>query len=182
MWPFLSCTVLTDEVTIIKELEENVVLPCLGISPNTTPSVTRWTKGEVVLATYNHSLPASTTHTSTHISILDNSSLSITGLMTLDEEVYQCETEPKGSNVLQRVQLLVTGMLECRDTKTPFVQFGAVCQASCVCFCKECDRVRNRLSRFTNLCHVACSENSHEACSNQYSPDVFLYLIIKSST
>ncbi|XP_060763415.1 V-set and immunoglobulin domain-containing protein 10 [Neoarius graeffei] len=100
--------VLTDEVTIIKELEENVVLPCLGIPPNITPSVTRWIKGEVVLATHSHSLPASTTHTSTHISILDNSSLSITGLMTLDEEVYQCQTEPKGSDVLHRVRLLVT--------------------------------------------------------------------------
>ncbi|MCJ8747073.1 hypothetical protein PDJAM_G00149140 [Pangasius djambal] len=102
----LCQTALTDEeVTIIRELGENIVLPCLDLPVNATPSVTRWKKGGLVLATHNHSLPA---HISTHISILDNSSLSITGLMALDEEVYQCETEPRTTDVPHEFQLLVT--------------------------------------------------------------------------
>lgn len=132
MWPFLSCTVLTDEVTIIKELGENIVLPCLDLPSNTTPSVTSWIKGRVVLATHNHSLPASTTHVSMHISILDNSSLSITGLMTIDEEVYQCVTEPKRTDVHHDVQLLVTGTLECGDTKNTVCAIQS-CMPSYMC-------------------------------------------------
>ncbi|KAF4074245.1 hypothetical protein AMELA_G00237280 [Ameiurus melas] len=109
--PFLLLyhTVLTDdEVTVIRELGESIVLPCLNLPVNTTPSVTHWMKGSMVLATRNHSLPDSTKHVSTHISILDNSSLSIAGLMTIDEEVYRCETEPRGPDVPHDVQLLVT--------------------------------------------------------------------------
>lgn len=121
-----------DEATIIRELGENIVLPCLNLPVNTTPSLTHWLKGSMVLATRNHSLPASTTYKLTHISILDNSSLSIAGLMTIDEEVYRCETEPSDTDVPHAVQLLVTGTLGCRDTK------NAACAIECCMQSSEC--------------------------------------------
>lgn len=103
-----------EEVTIIKELGENVVLQCLDRPANTTVSVTRWTKGGVVLATHDDS---SRPHTLTHITIMDNSSLSLSGLMTIDAEVYRCETEPKSPDPPHDIQLLITGTLECRGAE-----------------------------------------------------------------
>lgn len=101
-------TALSDEVvSVIGDVGENVVLPCLDLPLNKTPSVTRWTKDKVVLATRNHSLHDSVTHKETHISILDNSSLSVTGLMGIDEAVYECETE-LASETHHEVQLQVT--------------------------------------------------------------------------
>lgn len=96
------------EVTIIRELGESIVLPCLDLPVNATPSVTHWKKGRVVLATHDHS---SVVHPPGHLAILDNSSLSISGLMVIDEEVYHCETEPRSSGEPHSFQLLIRGKL-----------------------------------------------------------------------
>ncbi|KAF7687245.1 V-set and immunoglobulin domain-containing protein 10 [Silurus meridionalis] len=95
------------ENTIIGELGGNIVLPCLNLPFKTNITVTRWMKGGAVLATHKHSLPGSATHAPPHISILDNSSLSFAGLMTIDEEVYRCETEPKSTELPRAVNLLI---------------------------------------------------------------------------
>ncbi|XP_060739447.1 V-set and immunoglobulin domain-containing protein 10 isoform X1 [Tachysurus vachellii] len=108
--PFLLLyqTALADEeeVTVIRELGENVILQCPDLPFNRTPSLTRWRKSQVVLATHNHSQPESMQHVG-HISILSNSSLNIAGLMKIDQAVYMCETEPP-FDAHRKVQLLVT--------------------------------------------------------------------------
>ncbi|GAA6089277.1 V-set and immunoglobulin domain-containing protein 10 [Tachysurus ichikawai] len=119
--PFLLLyqTALADEedVTVIRELGENVMLQCPDLPFNKTPSLTRWKKNQVVLATHNHSQPQSMQHVG-HISILNNSSLNIAGLMKIDLAVYVCETEPP-FDTHHKVQLLVTGTLERGCTKYP---------------------------------------------------------------
>lgn len=150
---FLHTGSTGQEATITKELGESIVLPCLDRPVNTTLSVTRWFKGNVVLATHNHS---NAPHISTHISILDNSSLSITGLLTIDEEVYHCETEPRSPGEPHNVRLLIIGTLECRGTKKPkrHVWLRGVCKGVHGSFCEVRDPVRNGFGRFTSLCDL----------------------------
>ncbi|KAF5894560.1 V-set and immunoglobulin domain-containing protein 10, partial [Clarias magur] len=100
-------TVLTvaDDI-VIGELGGRLVLQCPDLPVNTTPpSVTRWIKDGVVLATHNYSQPVRVMN---HISVLDNSSLNINGLMKLDEAEYECKTIPESTGTSHKIQLLVT--------------------------------------------------------------------------
>lgn len=103
--------------TIIKELGESVVLECLDRPANTTVSETRWIKGGVVLATHDNFSREHTLNTTRHLTILDNSSLSLSGLMTIDTSVYRCETKPKSPDTPHDIQLWITGTRECRGAK-----------------------------------------------------------------
>ncbi|XP_072520935.1 V-set and immunoglobulin domain-containing protein 10 [Salminus brasiliensis] len=75
-----------DELILIGEKGKSILLPCFGQLANRTLLVTRWKKDGQIAVTHEHSQPPSTGH----FSVLDDGSLNITDLLTLDEGVYQC--------------------------------------------------------------------------------------------
>ncbi|KAM9447238.1 V-set and immunoglobulin domain-containing protein 10 [Clarias gariepinus] len=93
--------------TFLGDLGEKLVLQCPDLPVNATPRlVTRWIKDGVVLATHNHSQPVPVMN---HISILDDSSLNINGLMMLDDAEYECKTIPESTATPSKIRLLVAG-------------------------------------------------------------------------
>ncbi|XP_062873912.1 V-set and immunoglobulin domain-containing protein 10 [Trichomycterus rosablanca] len=109
--PLLLCVLLyytafaDEQLIITAELNKKISLPCLERPANTTFNLTHWFKGGSILTTRNHSKPVS----SAHVSVQNDSSLFIGHVMLIDEEVYQCDPQPRSSNSSRKIFLQVTG-------------------------------------------------------------------------
>ncbi|KAL6465241.1 hypothetical protein MHYP_G00253740 [Metynnis hypsauchen] len=90
-------------LVIIGEKGTNVLLPCFSRLANSTLLVTRWKKSGEIAATRESAHPLSTGH----LSIQDDGSLKITGLMLLDEDEYECDPVPKNDSLSQKILLQV---------------------------------------------------------------------------
>ncbi|XP_036454905.1 V-set and immunoglobulin domain-containing protein 10 [Colossoma macropomum] len=88
---------------IIGEKGTNVLLPCFGRPANSTLLVTRWKKSGQIAVTRDSAHPLSTAH----LSIQDDGSLKITGLMFIDEDEYECDPVPKNDSLSQKILLQV---------------------------------------------------------------------------
>lgn len=90
-------------------MTKSIVLPCLDLPSNTNVTLTHWNKGGTILITRNHSKPVSTS--GQHLSIQNDSSLFISRAMIIDEEMYQCDPQPRSGSTSREIFLQVTGML-----------------------------------------------------------------------
>lgn len=96
---------------VLGEKGENTTLQCLDQPVNMSSVLYRWKKdGAVVIATSNHSNP------SEHLSILNNGSLRISGLLYIDAGLYtcDCECQMKNGSLWQthsNIQLQIAGMV-----------------------------------------------------------------------
>ncbi|XP_062398485.1 V-set and immunoglobulin domain-containing protein 10 [Sardina pilchardus] len=79
--------------SVIGELGQNVTLPCHDLAANVTPALTQWFKDGTILVQRNHS--SELKPVPGHLSILDNGSLVIVGLLTIDEGVFKCQCSSK---------------------------------------------------------------------------------------
>lgn len=92
-----------EQVVFIGEKGKSILLPCLGRPENTTLLMTHWNKSGEILVSHMNSQPPS----SGHISVLNNGSLSITGLLLIDEAVYQCVPVPINNSLSRNILLQV---------------------------------------------------------------------------
>ncbi|XP_026866448.2 V-set and immunoglobulin domain-containing protein 10 isoform X2 [Electrophorus electricus] len=90
------------------QVGRSVLLPCLEGPVLTPPLVTIWRKYEMIVVTHNHSQPVSTGH----FSVLNDGSLKINGLMTIDQGVYRCETQPDSGPAYGSILLQIAGGLD----------------------------------------------------------------------
>ncbi|XP_017560558.2 V-set and immunoglobulin domain-containing protein 10 [Pygocentrus nattereri] len=90
-------------LVIIGERGTNVLLPCFSRPANSTLLVTHWKKSGEIAVTRDSAHLLSTGH----LSIQDDGSLKITGLMLLDEDEYECDPVPKNDSLSQKILLQV---------------------------------------------------------------------------
>ncbi|XDV21385.1 hypothetical protein PO909_026489 [Leuciscus waleckii] len=91
---------------VIGEKGENTTLQCLHQPVNMSSVLYQWKKDGAVVATHNPSNP------SEHLSILNNGSLRISGLLYIDEGLYTCECQTKKDSSWQshsNIQLKIAG-------------------------------------------------------------------------
>ncbi|XP_077097747.1 V-set and immunoglobulin domain-containing protein 10 isoform X1 [Siphateles boraxobius] len=91
---------------VIGEKGENTTLQCLDLPDNMSSVLHYWTKDGAVVADHNLSNP------SEHVSILNNGSLRISGLLDTDEGLYTCECQTMNGSSLQthsKIQLKIAG-------------------------------------------------------------------------
>ncbi|XP_066511229.1 V-set and immunoglobulin domain-containing protein 10-like [Hoplias malabaricus] len=81
----------------------SVTLPCFGRLDNGTLLVTRWKKAGEILIWREQSHPEQ----AGHLSILDDGSLKITGLLTIDENLYECAPVPRNGSSSRSILLQV---------------------------------------------------------------------------
>ncbi|XP_030647597.1 V-set and immunoglobulin domain-containing protein 10 [Chanos chanos] len=93
--------------TKVGEVGSGILLPCYESSANVTPSVTHWRKNGVEAASFNHSSGVKPPNTGSHLTVMDNGSLNISGLMTIDEGEYQCVTVSKDATVQNQNSFLL---------------------------------------------------------------------------
>ncbi|KAG5280505.1 hypothetical protein AALO_G00060820 [Alosa alosa] len=79
--------------SVFGELGQNVTLPCHDLAANVTPALTQWFKDGTNLIKRNHS--SELKPVPGHLTILDNGSLVIVGLMTIDDGLYECQCSSK---------------------------------------------------------------------------------------
>jgi len=97
-----------EQVYVIGQKGENTTLQCLDHPVNMSSVLFHWKKDGAVVATQDPSNP------SEHLSILNNGSLRISGLLYIDEGLYTCECQtsnPSSSwQTHSNVQLKIAGM------------------------------------------------------------------------
>lgn len=92
-----------EEVVFIGEKGKSILLPCFGLPDNATLLSTQWYKSEVILVSHVNTDPLS----SGHLSVLNNGSLSITGLLMIDEAEYRCVPVPRNDSLSRNIVLQV---------------------------------------------------------------------------
>lgn len=94
------------QLYVIGEKGENTTLQCHDQPVNMSSVLYQWKKDGAVVATHNPSNP------SEHLSILNNGSLRISGLLYIDEGLYTCECKNDSSwQTHSNIQLKIAGMV-----------------------------------------------------------------------